>query len=154
MVAGVAIGESMENEIISNNSNNSNILIYDYQEVPDTSDTVKDYAIQVNYNLESVPDNDTSNIITIEDSSIETIENSEIETIEDIISKTEIETDDESKKLIESMIKKDEIEHAGQDEATILLVKQLQADCENEIKSEEQKPYKYDEKDFPALGSK
>ena len=52
------------------------------------------------------------------------------------------------------MIKKDEIEHAGQDEATILLVKQLQADCENEIKSEEQKPYKYDEKDFPALGSK
>ena len=52
------------------------------------------------------------------------------------------------------MIKKDETEHAGQDEATILLVKQLQADCENEIKSEEQKPYKYDEKDFPALGSK
>ena len=52
------------------------------------------------------------------------------------------------------MIKKDEKEHAGRDEATVYLVKQLQADCENEIKSEEQEPYKYDEKDFPALGSK
>ena len=50
------------------------------------------------------------------------------------------------------MIEKDEKEHAGRDEATVILVKQLQADCKNEIKSEEQEPY--DEKDFPALRSK
>ena len=78
----------------------------------------------------------------------------QIHTIEDIINNTETETDYESKKLIESMIEKDEKEHAGRDEATVYLVKQLQADCENEMKSEEQEPYKYDEKDFPALGSK
>ena len=52
------------------------------------------------------------------------------------------------------MIEKDEKAHAGRDEATVYLVKQLQADCENEIKTEEQEPYKYEEKDFPALGSK
>ena len=153
MVAGVAIGEITESETISNNSTHSNVLIYDYQEVPDndTCDTVKDYAIQVNYNLESIPDNETLNIITI-DSSIDTIENSEIETIGDIISRTEIETDDESKKLIESILQRDEVEHAGKDEATILLVKQLQSDSENEAKSEE--PYEYDETEFPTLNPK
>ena len=42
------------------------------------------------------------------------------------------------------MIEKDEKEHAGKDEATVYLVKQLQADCENEIKMEEPEPYKYE----------
>ena len=52
------------------------------------------------------------------------------------------------------MIDKDKKEHEGRDEATIYLVKQLQADCNNEIKAEEKEPYKYDEKDFPPLGAK
>ena len=49
------------------------------------------------------------------------------------------------------MIDKDKKEHAGKDEATIYLVKQLQKDCENEVKREEPEPFKYDENDFPPL---
>ena len=149
MAAGVAIGDPIENEII----NNSNI-IYDYQEIPNTNETnqIKDYAVQVNYNLEIIPDEVMTQIneITLELEANKS--NDQFQTIEDIINITE--TDTESKKLIESMIDKDEKEHAGRDEATVNLVKQLQADCENEIKTEEQKPYKYDEKDFPPLGAK
>ena len=53
LAAGVAIGDPIENDII----NNSNI-IYDYQEIPNTNETnqIKNYAVQVNYNLESIPD--------------------------------------------------------------------------------------------------
>ena len=46
------------------------------------------------------------------------------------------------------MIEKDEKEHAGNDEATVNLVQQLQTDCEKEIKSEQKEPFKYDEKYF------
>ena len=50
MAAGVAIGDPIENK-------NSNI-IYNYQEIPNTNETnqIKDCEVQVNYNLESVPD--------------------------------------------------------------------------------------------------
>ena len=149
MAAGVAIGDPIENEII----NNSNI-IYDYQEIPNTNETnqIKDYAVQVNYNLESIPDKVMKQINKITSELEDNQSDNQIHTIEDIINNTE--TDPESKKLIQSMIEKDEKEHAGRDEATVYLVKQLQTDCENEIKTEEQEPYKYDEKDFPALGSK
>ena len=56
----------------------------------------------------------------------------QIQTISDIINHPE--TDAESKKLIESMVSKDKQEHEGKDEATIYLVKQLQKDCDNEVK--------------------
>ena len=76
----------------------------------------------------------------------------QIQTITDIINHTE--TNAESKKLIESMVNKDKQEHEGKDEGTIYLVKQLQKDCENEIKKEEPEPFKYDENEFPPLSSK
>ena len=151
MAAGVAIGDPIENEII----NNSNI-IYDYQEIPNTNETkqIKDYAVQVNYNLESIRDEVMKQIDEITSELEANQSDNQIHTIEDIIHNTETETDHESIKLIESMIEKDEKEHVGIDEATVYLVKQLQADCENEIKTEEKEPYKYDEKDFPLIGTK
>ena len=137
MAAGVAIGDPIENEII----NNSNI-IYNYQEIPNTNETnqIKDYAVQVNYNLESIPDEVMKQINEITSELEANQSYNQIHTIEDIINNTETETDYESKKLIESMIEKDEKEHAGRDEAIVYLVKHLQADCENEIKSEQQEP--------------
>ena len=47
MAAGIVMGDTIENEII----NNSNI-IYDYQEIPNETYQVKDYEVQVNYNVE------------------------------------------------------------------------------------------------------
>ena len=52
MAAGIATGDTIENGII----NNLNI-IYHYQEIPDINETnqIKDYAVQVNYNIDSSP---------------------------------------------------------------------------------------------------
>ena len=47
MAAGIVMGDTIENEII----NNSNI-IYDYQEIPNETYQVKNYEVQVNYNVE------------------------------------------------------------------------------------------------------
>ena len=121
---------------------------------PNEDNQIKDYTVQVNYHLKSIPDEVMEQINEMTSELDDNQSDNEIYTIEDIIDNTESESDQESIKLIASMIEKDEKEHAGKDEATVNLVQQLQADCENEIKSEEQEPYKYDEKDFPALGSK
>ena len=45
MAAGVAMGDSIKNEIINN-------IIYDYQEIPNETYQFKDHEIQVNYNVE------------------------------------------------------------------------------------------------------
>ena len=144
LAAGTATGKPMENGIM----NNLNI-IYDYQEIPDSNESnqIKDHVVQVNYSLENIPNKDMN------DATLELDESEhQIQTIADIINHTE--TDPKSKRLIESMIDKDKKEHAGKDEATIYLVKQLQKDCENEIKKEEPEPFKYDENNFPPLSSK
>ena len=73
----------------------------------------------------------------------------QIQSLSDIINHPE--TDTESKNLIESMVKKDKTEHEEKDEATIYLVKQLQKDCDDEVKKEEPEPFKYDENEFPPL---
>ena len=52
------------------------------------------------------------------------------------------------------MVAKDRQEHEGKDEATICLGKQLQKDCDDEVKKEEPEPFKYDENKFPPLSSK
>ena len=93
MAAGVAIGDPIENEII----NNSNI-IYEYQEIPNTNETnqVKDYAVQVNYNSESVPDEVMKQINEITSELEANQSNNHIHTIEDVIDNTETETDYES----------------------------------------------------------
>ena len=57
----------------------------------------------------------------------------------------------ESKILIESMVTKDRQKHWGKDKATICLVKQLQKDCDDEVKKEKPEPFKYDENKFPPL---
>ena len=105
MAAGVATGDPIENEII----NNSNI-IYGYQEIPNTNETnqIKDYAVQVNYNLESIPDKVMKQFNEITSKLEANQSDNQIHTIEDIINDTESETDHESRKLIESMIEKDE----------------------------------------------
>ena len=105
MAAGVAIGDPIENEII----NNSNI-IYDYQEIPDPHDNnqIKDYAVQVNYHLESIPDKVMEQINEITSKLEDNQSENEIYTIEDIINNTELETDQESIKPIASMIEKNE----------------------------------------------
>ena len=75
--------------------------------------------------------------------------NEECQSLSDIINNHD--SDIESKKLIESIMTKEQAEHAGTDEATICLVQQLQKDCENEIKQEEPEPFKFNDDEFPPL---
>ena len=105
MVLGVAIGDPIEHEII----NNSNI-IYKYQEIPDPNEDnqIKDYAGQVNYHLESIPDEVMEEINEITSELEDNQSNNKIYTIEDIINNTETETDLETIKLIASMIENDD----------------------------------------------
>ena len=90
MAAGVATGDSIENGSI----NNPNI-IYNYQEIPDINETnqIKDYAVQVNYNLDSIPDEVMKQINEMTSELDES--DDQIQTIADIINNTE--TDPESK---------------------------------------------------------
>ena len=120
--------------------NNSNI-IYDYQEIPNPHEDnqIKYCAVQVNYHLESIPDKVMEQINEITSELEDKQSNNKIYTIEDIINNTESESDQESIKLITSIMEKDEKEHAGIDKATVNLVQQLQTDCEKEIKSEQKK---------------
>ena len=121
-------------------------MIWNYREIQDSKelDQIKVTVVQVNYSLKDTSNKDMNDVILELDES-----DHQIQTITDIINHTE--TDAESKKLIKSMIDKDKQEHAGKDKATIYLVKQLQKDCENEIKKEEPEPFKYDENKFPPL---
>ena len=75
--------------------------------------------------------------------------NEECQFLSDIINNHD--SDIESKKLIESIMTKEQEEHAGTDEATICLVQQLQKDCENEVKQEEPEPFKFNDDKFPPL---
>ena len=115
MAAGIATGDAIETGII----NNLNV-VYDYQVVPDIDEInqIKDYAVQVNYNLDSSPNKFMMQINNIS-SELEESDN-QIYTLADIINHTE--TEPESKKLIESIIDRNEKEHAGKYEATIHLV--------------------------------
>ena len=142
----LAAGTTTENQM-GNGFNQKPInIIWDYQEIQDSKelDQIKETVVQVNYSLEDIPNKD------INDVTLELHESDHhIKTITDIINHTE--TDAESKKLLESMIDKDKQKHAGKDEATIYLVKQLQKNCENKVKREEPEPFKYDENEFPPL---
>ena len=91
MAAGIATGDAIENRIINNLN-----LVYDYQVVPDIDEInqIKDYAVQVNYNLNSSPNKVMTQINNIS-SELDESDN-EIYTIADIINHTE--TDPESKK--------------------------------------------------------
>ena len=82
MAAGVAIGDPIENEII----NNSNIICK-YQEIPDPHEDnqIKDYAVQVNYHLESIPEKVRKQINEITSELEDNQSDNEIYTIEDII---------------------------------------------------------------------
>ena len=117
-----------------------------YQEIKDSKelDQVKETVVQANYSLKDTQNRDVNDVTLELDES-----DHQIQTITDIINHTG--TDAESKKLIELMINIDKQEHEGKDEATIYLVKQLQKDYENEVKKEEQEPFKYDENKFPPL---
>ena len=142
LAAGTTTENSVDNRITPKPIN----IIWDYQEIKDSQelDQVNKTVVQVSYSLKDMQNKDTNDVTLELDES-----DHQIQTISDIINHPE--TDAESKKLIESMVNKDKQEHEGKDEATIYLVKQLQKDCENEVKKEEPEPFKYDENEFPPL---
>ena len=142
LAAGTTTENSVDNRITPKPIN----IIWDYQEIKDSQelDQVNETVVQVSYSLKDTQNKDMNDVTYELDES-----DHQIQTISDIINHPE--TDAESKKLIESMISKDKQEHEGKDEATIYLVKQLQKDCENEVKKEEPEPFKYDENEFPPL---
>ena len=117
-------------------------IIWNYQLIKDDQaiEQTKEIAIEVNYNLTQMENNDTNEF---------TLEIDQIQSLSDI--KNHSGTDIESKNLIESIMTKDMKEHQGKDEATLCLAQQLQKDYDNEVKQENPESFKYDENEFPPL---
>ena len=147
LAAGVTISSS---QYVSGFPRKPMNIIWNYQEIKpdqiiDLIDQPKETIIQVNYNLNTETKDSTSGL----DNELHLELNDECQSLSDIINHHD--SDIESKNLIESIIAKDKEEHEGTDEATICLVQQLQKDCENEVKQEEPKPFKYNDDEFPPL---
>ena len=169
LAAGVTISSS---QYMSDFPRKPTNIIWNYQKIhPDQiielNHQPKETVIQVNYNLNTETKEST---VGVNDELI-LESNEECQFLSDIINNHD--SDEESKRLIESIITRDQEEHSGTDEATICLVKQqqqkdkeehagidnaticlvqqLQRDSENEVKQEEPEPFKFHEDEFPPL---
>ena len=147
LAAGVTISSS---QYISDFPRKPTNIIWNYQgihpdQIIELNNQPKETIIQVNYNLNTETKESTVGL----DNELHLELNEECQSLSDIINNHD--SDIESKKLIESIMTKEQEEHAGTDEATICLVQQLQKDSENEVKQEEPEPFKFHDDEFPPL---